>query len=84
MKEIGVPKEVSHLEKRVSFVPKEVRKLVKLGFKVKIEEGAGKEAGFEDEDYIKNGGQIVSTKEIWENTEIIVKVRGPEYNENLM
>ena len=56
VKEIGVPKEVSNLEKRVSFAPKEVRKLVKLGFKVKVEEGAGTGAGFEDEDYIKNGG----------------------------
>eukprot|EP00828_Plagiopyla_frontata_P008851 TRINITY_DN1448_c0_g1_i2.p1 TRINITY_DN1448_c0_g1~~TRINITY_DN1448_c0_g1_i2.p1 ORF type:complete len:1094 (+),score=187.95 TRINITY_DN1448_c0_g1_i2:37-3318(+) len=83
VKEIGIPKEVSNLEKRVSFVPKEVRKLVKLGFKVKVEEGAGKDAGFEDEEYIRNGGQIVSTEEVWNNTEIIVKVRGPEYNENL-
>ena len=41
VKEIGIPKEVSNLEKRVAFVPKDVRKLVKLGFKVKIEENAG-------------------------------------------
>ena len=50
-----MPKEVSHLEKRVALCPKDVRGLVKLGFKIKIEEGAGVDAFFEDEDYIKNG-----------------------------
>ena len=45
----------------MAFAPKEVRKLVKLGFRVKIEENAGKDAGFEDEEYIRNGGQIVTT-----------------------
>lgn len=52
---IGVPKEVSHLEKRVSLCPKQVRNLTKLGFKIKVEEGAGVAAFFEDEDYIRNG-----------------------------
>lgn len=42
VREIGIPREVSNLEKRVAFAPKEVRKLVKLGFRVKVEEGAGK------------------------------------------
>ena len=46
---IGVPREVFPGEKRVATVPEVVEKLIKLGFKVAIESGAGDLANFSDE-----------------------------------
>ena len=51
-----------------------------MGFGVKVEQYAGDSAGFMDDAYKKAGASIVSTQEIWENTEIIVKVRPPIEN----
>ena len=42
---IGVPREVYPGEKRVATVPDVVEKLVKLGFQVAVEAGAGDAAG---------------------------------------
>lgn len=82
-KEIGVPKEVHEGEKRVSISPTIARKFIKLGFRVKVESGAGINAGFSDKDYQSSGCDIVGTHDLWENTEIIVKVRAPEHNKGL-
>ncbi len=38
---IGVPKEIFPGEKRVATVPDVVEKLIKLGFRVSVESGAG-------------------------------------------
>ncbi|MFY8063695.1 MAG: NAD(P)(+) transhydrogenase (Re/Si-specific) subunit alpha, partial [Usitatibacteraceae bacterium] len=45
---IGVPREVFPGEKRVAAVPETVEKLIKLGFVVAVESGAGAEANFDD------------------------------------
>lgn len=52
---INVPKEIYGGEKRVAIVPKTVKKLLKLGFVVNIEEDAGLEAGYSNQEYEKNG-----------------------------
>jgi NAD(P) transhydrogenase len=83
VKEVGVPKEVWPLERRVAITPTVCKRLVKMGFKVKVEATAGTASGYRDEAYRKAGGQIVSTKEVWENTDIIVKIRPPADNEAL-
>ena len=46
---VGVPKETAAGEKRVATVPDVVAKLVKLGFQVAVESGAGDAANFADE-----------------------------------
>ena len=46
---IGVPRETFHGEKRVATVPDAVEKLVKLGFKVAVESGAGDAAHCSDD-----------------------------------
>ena len=46
---IGVPKERLANETRVAATPKTVEQLLKLGFTVAIESGAGKLASFDDE-----------------------------------
>ncbi len=55
----------------------------RLGFRINVEEGAGHEAGFSDEDYDIHGANIVSCKEVWENSEILLKVRAPNENKKL-
>ena len=56
---IGVPKEVFSGERRVATVPEVVEKLIKLGFTVQVETGAGENANVSDEDYRKAGAGVV-------------------------
>ena len=56
---IGVPKETAAGEKRVATVPEVVEKLIKLGFKVAVESGAGDAANFSDDAYRAAGAEIV-------------------------
>src|SRR5262244_237081 len=55
---IGVPREVFPGEKRVATVPDVVEKLIKLGFRVAIESGAGDSAQIGDDAYRAAGGEI--------------------------
>ena len=56
---IGVPREVFAGEKRVATVPEVVEKLIKLGFKVVVEAGAGEYANFNDDNYRSAGAEII-------------------------
>ncbi|MGL4725243.1 MAG: Re/Si-specific NAD(P)(+) transhydrogenase subunit alpha [Scandinavium sp.] len=73
---IAVPKETLALETRVAATPKTVEQLLKLGFTVAIESGAGKLASFEDRAFTEAGAEVVSAAEIWQS-EIILKVNAP-------
>lgn len=73
---IAVPKETLALETRVAATPKTVEQLLKLGFTVAIESGAGKLASFEDRAFTDAGAEVVSAAEIWQS-EIILKVNAP-------
>ncbi len=57
---IGVPKETAAGEKRVATVPEVVTKLVKLGFSVAVESGAGDAANFADDTYRAAGAEVVA------------------------
>ena len=75
---IGVPKETAAGEKRVATVPEVVEKLIKLGFKVAVQSGAGDAANFSDDVYRAAGAEIVGdTATLWAGSDIIFKVRGP-------
>jgi NAD(P) transhydrogenase subunit alpha len=79
---IGVPREVYTGEKRVATVPEVVEKLIKLGFKVAVESGAGDLANFSDETYRAAGAEIIDGAEkLWANADIVLKVRGPSNEE---
>ena len=79
---IGVPREVFAGEKRVATVPDVVEKLIKLGFKVAVEAGAGDAANFSDEAYRAVGAQIIEdTATLWSTSDIIFKVRVPSAEE---
>jgi H+-translocating NAD(P) transhydrogenase subunit alpha len=78
---IGVPKETAPGEKRVATVPDVVAKLVKLGFAVAVESGAGDAANFADDTYRAVGAEVVPGAEIWSRADIVFKVRPPTLEE---
>ena len=78
---IGIPKEIHDGEKRVATTPEVAKQLIKLGFKVLIESGAGLGANFSDSSYAEAGVNVVEdAKAIWGGSEIILKVRPPSFN----
>jgi NAD(P) transhydrogenase subunit alpha len=77
---VGVPKESNPGETRVAATPDSVKRLVKGGFDIKIQEGAGEAAGFRDEDYDAVGAKIVSDKEAWV-ADLVAKVAAPSAQE---
>jgi NAD(P) transhydrogenase subunit alpha len=79
---IGVPKETFPGEKRAATVPEVVAKLVKLGFSVAVESGAGDAASFSDDAYRAEGATVVATAaELWATSDIVFKVRPPSADE---
>ena len=79
---IGVPKEIAPGEKRVATVPDVVEKLVKLGFSVAVESGAGDAANFGDDAYRAAGAEVLATAtELWAKSDIVFKVRAPSPQE---
>ena len=78
---IGVPREIYAEEKRVATTPEVAAQLMKLGFEVAVESNAGAAANFSDATYQAAGCSVVSTDEVWSDSDIILKVRGPEGDE---
>ena len=79
---IGVPRETFTGEKRVATVPEVVAKLVKLGFSVAVESGAGDHASFSDDAYRAEGATIAANAaELWATADIVFKVRPPSADE---
>jgi len=79
---IGVPKETADGEKRVATVPEVVEKLIKLGFSVKVESGAGDAANCSDDSYRAAGAGIVdSAAKLWAESDIVFKVCVPTAEE---
>jgi NAD(P) transhydrogenase subunit alpha len=75
---IGIPAETLAGEKRVATVPEVVEKLIKLGFTVSIESGAGDAANCSDEAYRAAGAEIVvGAAKIWAESDIVFKVTVP-------
>lgn len=75
---IGIPKEVKDNEYRVGMTPAGVQTLTSYNHKVLVEEGAGQDSGFTDEEYKQAGAEILpSAKEVWERAEMIIKVKEP-------
>jgi NAD(P) transhydrogenase subunit alpha len=79
---IGVPREIFPGEKRVATVPEAVAKLVKLGFAVVVESGAGELAQLSDADYVEAGATIApNAAALWSGSDIVFKVRAPTPDE---
>ena len=79
---IGVPKEIKPQENRIGLTPDSVKILTSNGHKVLVENDGGFEAGFYNNQYIKAGATIVDKAEdIFNDSEVIVKVKEPLNNE---
>jgi alanine dehydrogenase len=75
---IGLPKEVKDNESRVGLVPAGVHALVEDGHRVWVQKTAGEGSGFQDAEYSGAGGTLVETAdEVFERSELIVKVKEP-------
>jgi NAD(P) transhydrogenase subunit alpha len=76
---IGVPKEIFAGERRVATTPDVTAQLIKLGFDVTVESGAGAAASFSDAAYEEAGATIApEAQAVWSKSDIILKVRGPQ------
>jgi NAD(P) transhydrogenase subunit alpha len=78
---IGVPRELYAGEKRVATTPDVAAQLIKMGFEVAVESNAGAAASYSDARYEGAGCSVTSGDDIWSNSEIILKVRGPDDEE---
>ena len=79
---IGVPKEIKPQENRIGLTPDSVKSLTSNGHEVLVENDGGFEAGFENEQYKSAGAKIVQkVEDIFNDAEIIVKVKEPLSNE---
>lgn len=75
---VGVPKEVKTHEYRVGLTPTSVREIAAHGHQVLLERGAGAGIGASDAVYEKAGARIADAAEIWDNAELLVKVKEPQ------
>ena len=79
---IGVPREIKPQENRIGLTPESVKTLTSHGHEVLIENNGGYEAGFDNDQYKSVGAKIVDKAEdIFNDAEIIVKVKEPLSNE---
>lgn len=75
---IGIPKEPDG-QPLVSATPDTVGKLVKLGYEVVVETGAGATASYPDQQYREAGAEVVGPQEVWQ-AEIITSLDTPPDN----
>jgi alanine dehydrogenase len=79
---IGIPKEITLQENRVSLVPSSIHTLTGRGHQVIIETGAGIPSNFRDNDFSEAGAQIAySAAEVYRKAHIIIKVAPPTLEE---
>ncbi len=79
--QIGIPKETSFQEKRVSLVPAAVAVLVNNGHQVTVETGAGTNANYQDKDYSDAGASIAYSPDLVYKSDIVLKVAPPTFDE---
>ena len=79
---IGVPRETAAHERRVAVTPDVAGRLVKAGFSVLVERGAGEAASFADEAYGAAGATLAATAaEAFGQSDVVLKVQPPSPQE---
>ena len=78
---IGVPKESSFQEHRISLTPDSVGLLIDSGHSVIVENNAGEASNFSNQEYIDKGAEIVFSKNEVYKANIIVKIEPPTSKE---
>ena len=74
---IGVAKEIKPDEYRVALTPAGALELINHGHDVTVETGAGAGSSFPDDAYTRVGGQIGSVDEVWDSSDLVLKVKEP-------
>lgn len=77
---VGIPRERFPGERRVAATPDSVKKLLKLGFAVRVESDAGLAAGFDDAAYVAAGATIAPESDVWSGA-VVAKIRPPSDDE---
>ena len=79
---IGCPSELHPGENRVAMTPINVKKLVRAGAEILVEEGSGVNSGFPDQEYKDVGAQVlVDRNEILSRSDVILRLRKPDIGE---
>ena len=79
---LGVLKENSPGETRVALVPAHIAPLLKQGYEVLVEEGAGSASGFTDQEYVDKGAKVLATNQVIDQATILLTVRSGAASEN--
>ena len=78
--QIGIPLETQSGETRVAATPKTVAQLIKLGYDVIIESGAGDKSSYRDSDYVEAGATIGDRAATWA-APVVAKINAPDNRE---
>jgi alanine dehydrogenase len=74
---IGVAKEIKPDEYRVALTPAGALELINRGHEVAVETGAGAGSAFPDEAYTRVGAELTSVDQVWERSDLVLKVKEP-------
>jgi len=78
---VGVAKETAPGERRVALVPEALGRLTAAGLEILIEKSAGAGALIPDEAYAEAGAKVVSTKDLYGQSDVILRVQKPSGSE---
>jgi proton-translocating NAD(P)+ transhydrogenase subunit alpha len=78
---VGVAKETAPGERRVALVPEVLGKLTAAGLDVLVERGAGAGAAIPDEAYAEAGATVVSTVDLYGQSDVVLRVQKPSESE---
>ena len=74
---IGIPRESLPGETRVAATPQTVGQLIKLGYEVVVEAGAGAASSFSDAAFTEAGAGVGSAEQVWA-ADVVLKVNAPD------
>src|SRR5437016_14291246 len=78
---IGVPVETAAGERRVALVPDSVARLVKAGHQLRVQRGAGAGSFHPDTAYSSAGASLVDGSAVFDDVDLVAKVRPPSDDE---
>jgi H+-translocating NAD(P) transhydrogenase subunit alpha len=78
---IGISKETKFKENRVAATPEAIKDIIKKGFEVLVEEGAGLNSFYSDEAYTAAGAKLVTSREVISGADVLLRVNAPSVEE---
>ena len=78
---VGVARESAPGERRVALVPEALGKLTAAGLEILVEQGAGSGAAIPDSAYADAGATIVSTADLYGQSDVVLRVQKPSDSE---